>query len=365
MSMDARLLKGAVTVCLVLSAHTLAAGTFQTRNFTVNAPTDEIAQQVGEAAEFWRKELAQLWLAQSLPDWSRPCPIQVKVGQIGAGGATTFTFENGEVFGWKMNVQGSLERILDSVIPHEVNHTVFATYFRRPLPRWADEGAATLVEHESERLRQTRLLNQVIRTSRRIPLNELLQIREYPEDMQQVLTLYAEGYALADFLVQQHPENGRFIYLHFLQTAQEQGWDAAIRKYYRFKSVAELEGEWTGWVMAGSPALLPEGQMLASTDTSRSNDESEDLVVRGQTPTEPEPLPMLRRSLRQEQPARRDLFKPTSYSFESGTGDLRSATQALFLPSSQDHPHTTADRLVPNGPMAEEFRWMGFPATRE
>ena len=78
------------------------------------------------AAEFYRRELAIEWLGEALPRWYRPCPISVKVGQIGAGGATTFTFEGGEVFGWRMNVQGSLERILDSVIPHEVRHTIFA-----------------------------------------------------------------------------------------------------------------------------------------------------------------------------------------------------------------------------------------------
>ena len=44
----------------------------------------------------------------------------------GAGGATSFVFDRGEVFGWKMNIQGSRERILDSVLPHEVTHTIFA-----------------------------------------------------------------------------------------------------------------------------------------------------------------------------------------------------------------------------------------------
>ena len=102
-----------------------------------------------------------------------------------------------------MAIQGTEERILDSVLPHEISHMIFASYFRRPLPRWADEGAATLVEHESERLRQTKLLDQVIRTSKRIPLRQLLNIKEYPENMQDVLTLYAEGYSLADYLVQQ------------------------------------------------------------------------------------------------------------------------------------------------------------------
>ena len=37
-------------------------------------------------------------------------------------------------------------RILDSVLPHEITHTIFATHFGQPLPRWADEGACTTVD---------------------------------------------------------------------------------------------------------------------------------------------------------------------------------------------------------------------------
>jgi len=175
------------------------------------------------------------------------------MGQIGAGGATTFTFDRGEVSGWRMEVQGTLERILDSVIPHEVNHTIFASHFRRPLPRWADEGAATLVEHISERKRQETTLSSVIRTSGRIPLNELLGMSEYPQDKQKVYTLYAEGYSLADYLVRGAGDNGRATFLKFLADAHEHDWAPALKQHYGFKSVAELEQKWTGWVLAGSP----------------------------------------------------------------------------------------------------------------
>ena len=307
--MDVKLFRfGALLVCALQSGFCLG-GTFSTENFVVSAPTDEIARKVAHCAEFWRKDLAIQWLGKPLPNWYRPCPVKVKVGQIGAGGATTFTFENGEVFGWKMSVQGSLERILDSVVPHEVNHTIFASYFRRPLPRWADEGAATLVEHESERNRQTRLLDQVMNTSRRIPLRELLQIREYPKDMHQVLTLYAEGYSLAEFLVGQKGEQGRSIYLKFLHTAHQRGWEHAIRTHYPFAGVADLEKKWSSWILAGSPTLeTPPGQMLADadsvpqsvsrtvagTDPARSRD---DVEIRAQSP-DPEPLAMIPRSLR-------------------------------------------------------------------
>jgi hypothetical protein len=253
---------------------------FRTKNFAVHAPTASIAKQVGETAEVWRKRLAIEWTGKDMEQWFQPCPIHVKVGQIGAGGATTFSFDRGQVFGWKMRVQGTLERVLDSVIPHEVSHTVLACYFRRPLPRWADEGAATLVEHETEQRVQRMRLKQVLSTRQRIPLRRLLAMKDYPRDMHQVLVLYAEGYSLADFLVQQ---KGKQTYLKFLDNAYRNGWDAAVKKHYEFESVDRLEKDWTGWIVAGSPRLnLPKGQKLASRESAPPQPPA--LVVRSQSP---------------------------------------------------------------------------------
>lgn len=324
MRMEARCVLFLTFVLMTLLPAMLpAAGTHETDNFVVTAPTEEIAEQVGEVAEFYRHELAIAWLGEALPRWYRPCPISVKVGQIGAGGATTFTFEGGEVFGWRMNVQGSLERILDSVIPHEVSHTIFACHFRCPLPRWADEGAATLVENESERMRQTKLLDQVINTQRRIPLPQLLAIKEYPEDMQQVLTLYAEGYSLASFLVQQKGDEGKAVYLDFLADALKGDWAQAFRRHYGYENLERVERDWHGWVLAGSPPLEREdGSMLADNDstpatTAPAVDDSRTLAVatpprepappeiRGQSPQSLRPLASINRELRPQQSGRR------------------------------------------------------------
>ena len=99
---------------------------------------------------------------------------------LGAGGATTFTFINGQPRDWHMEIQGSRERILDSVLPHEITHTIFATHFGRPLPRWADEGAATSVEHVSERTKQDQLLIQFLTSNRGIAFNHMFAMKEYP-----------------------------------------------------------------------------------------------------------------------------------------------------------------------------------------
>lgn len=268
--MEARILR----LSLVLVSLFISTGaSVQTRNFVVSAPTQEVAEQVGRAAEEYRRDLAVFWLGEPLPPWSKPCRISVRPGALGAGGQTTFQFIGGEVLNWNMYVQGSVERILDSVLPHEINHTIFACHFRRPLPRWADEGAATLFEHRSEQLKQLGLLNQVIKSDREfISLPDLLTMKEYPKGYRPMLILYAEGYALADFLVQQ---GGRQKYLKFLADGERMGWSEAIRTNYHHGGVEALQKNWQGWVMAGMPKLtLPRDQMLADADRNRSGSPS-------------------------------------------------------------------------------------------
>ena len=283
--MDARLLRLAALVpaLVILSASLSPGATFSTANFTVTTGDANFARQCAQTAEKFRSQLAREWLGHELPRWFRPCQVSVTVGQIGAGGATTFTFAAGQVFGWDMRVQGTPERILDSVIPHEVSHTIFASYFRRPLPRWADEGAASLVEHESERRRQSMLLQQVFNTPQRIPLTTLISMKEYPSDMQSVLTLYAEGYSLADYLVQSGGETGKERYLRFLTDANDKGWNHAIRTWYGLPDVTSLERRWSNWVAAGSPDISEaDNRQIAQADANEMHKRG--IIVRSQSP---------------------------------------------------------------------------------
>jgi hypothetical protein len=262
-SMDARYLKIALAVGVLSSL----GASYRTENFVVTASSPQFAKEVGQLAETQRQELAELWLGKALPKWSQPCPIAVTVGEhLGAGGATSFVFDRGQVFGWRMNIQGSRERILDSVLPHEVTHTILATHFRRPLPRWADEGACTTVEHTSERSKQDRMLIRFLRTDRGIAFSRMFAMKEYPPE---VMPLYSQGYSLARFLIAQ---GGHQHYLSFLADGMaEEKWSEAIRKNYSFENLADLQDKWLAWVAEGSPKLSPpsDGTVLASQETTQ------------------------------------------------------------------------------------------------
>ena len=143
-------------LALVLSASSALAGSFTTTNFIVEAPNNQLAKEFGEAAEYWRKEKAKEWLGQEMPNWKRPCPITVKITPDGPSGATTFDFGQTPIYQY-MQITGPKERLLNSVLPHEVTHTVFAYYFRQPVPRWADEGGSVLSEDDIERGRHDQM----------------------------------------------------------------------------------------------------------------------------------------------------------------------------------------------------------------
>jgi hypothetical protein len=173
--MEARICRAAALLAVAASflPGSSLASSYRTPNFVIEAPTPELAEKIGKTAEYYRRELAIQWLGSAMPNWSKPCPIQAEVApNLGAGGATSFVFDRGEVFNWDMKIQGSEERLLDSVLPHEVTHTIFASYFRRPLPRWADEGACTTVEHSSERNKQQVMLINFLRSQSSIQVIE-------------------------------------------------------------------------------------------------------------------------------------------------------------------------------------------------
>jgi hypothetical protein len=213
---------------------------YPTTNFIVDAPTPEIAQQVGEYAEHYRKEKALQWLGHEMPPWGQRCPLKVSLTMNGSGGATTFAFDRGQILSQNMHIEGRLDRLLASVLPHEVTHTVFAYRFRTPVPRWADEGGAVLSEDEEERGRHDQLVRQILNTpGKSIRLRTLFTLRDYPRE---VMSLYAEGYSVSNYLVS---ISDRPTFLNFVDHGMRYGWDSAIQTHYAaYHNIEELEQGW-------------------------------------------------------------------------------------------------------------------------
>ena len=230
------------------------------QNFVVYAQDPSFARRVANEAERFRRELSLDWLGYEIKPWQERCPITVEIG-LHAGGETSFAFmvppqgSRGFPTGWQMKIFGSPERLLDAVLPHEITHTIFATHFGRPLPRWADEGACTTVEHISERAKNHDMLISFLggTPSRGIPFNRMFTMKNYPHD---ILPLYAQGYSLAKFLIEQ---KGRRHFLDYLSTGMSferpgvelAAWDNATDRHYGYKDLSELQIAWMDWVRSG------------------------------------------------------------------------------------------------------------------
>ena len=256
-----------------------SAGAIETENFIVHAQDEQLARKVSREAERFRKELAIQWLGRELPNWRHKCPISVNIAN-NAGGETSFAFITndfgpGQPIDWNMKIYGPPDRLLDAVLPHEVTHTIFATHFGRPLPRWADEGACTTVEHEIERKKNHRMLLEFLTSqpSRGIPFNHMFTMRNYPHD---ILPLYAQGYSVARFLI---AKRGRRHFVDYIgQGLKNEGhghilraWDRATQEFYDYKDLSELQIDWLAWVKNGSDdsqlAQSPDVGQLANSDS--------------------------------------------------------------------------------------------------
>jgi hypothetical protein len=202
-------------------------------------------------AEFYRKEKALDWLGREMPHWPRKCPLQVQVTMGSAGGATTFTFgsEGGRpvVTSQRMEIRGDAKQLLNSVLPHEVTHTVLAHHFGRPVPRWADEGGSVLSENDEERYSHDVRCREILNAGRAFVLRTLFRMTEYPRDM---TVLYAQGYSITAYLVEKggSGREGRGKLLQFLGGGMSgntvESWNESARKVYGFESVDALERAW-------------------------------------------------------------------------------------------------------------------------
>lgn len=254
-----------VVPILALAAITplLAGASYRTANFAVEAPTAEAAKKVGDHAEACRKTVALAWLGRELPGWPARCPIRVTLTAGEAGGETGFTFGGSRVQSQSIRVEGRLDRILASALPHEVTHTIFAAYFGGPMPRWADEGAALLSEDLRETTRHDQIVFDLLARRGEFPLGKLFGFEEYPNDL---MGFYGQGYSVSRFLVE---TGGRPRFLKFVKDGTKSGWDAAAKSHYGLADCRELDRAWRSWhtviaanrrEVAANPAVVVRAQ---------------------------------------------------------------------------------------------------------
>ena len=203
------------------------------QNFSASEP------ELRTSAEAARESSARFWSGQSLPGrWSIPCPVDWSQRTGPGSGVTSFRIDQGEVFGWRMTLSGSRQAVLRDVLPHEVDHAVRASLCRRPLPRWLDEGCASLFESEEAHAQ----LRQQRRDGHRLQLTaSTIDQLSYPPRPEDAAQLYAEGFSFVEFLL----SRGTPRELLAVQRASAPPSQSLVQVYRA--ELPQLLGDWETW----------------------------------------------------------------------------------------------------------------------
>ncbi|MGE3818913.1 MAG: hypothetical protein AB7I30_05715 [Isosphaeraceae bacterium] len=210
-----------------------------------------LAERVAAAAEAARAAQLKRWgdPARGLP-WSPRCEVVLfptatdfsrETGQpADSPGYSTMGMNEGRVVLRRVLLRVDHPTMLKAVLPHEVTHVVLADLFpQKQIPRWADEGMAVLAEPGAEQRQRASELNDPLASGRLFRLSDLMTM-DYPESRHWAL-YYAQSVSLTRFLVEsESPET----FVRFVRSAQESGFEPALKQVYRIGGYDELQSRW-------------------------------------------------------------------------------------------------------------------------
>lgn len=241
------------TSCRCCSSPVLASANFVVHS-QVQQPQSEDVLRVCESL---CAQLQTQWLGGTRAEpWLPRCEIVLhatresylrEVG-MGAGqtrGSCLIKFDGDRIAVRRIDLLADDPARALSALAHELTHVILADRFGQPsLPRWADEGLATLADAESKRALHRRDLLSAVQIGEHMRLIDLLSVEMYPPK-HQFAVFYGQSMSLAEFLVQRD-EPARLV--DFVEQAQELGHDLALQRVYGIRSVAELERRWTQYL---------------------------------------------------------------------------------------------------------------------
>jgi hypothetical protein len=226
----------------------------ETTNFQVYCEQSEsAARELARHAEVLRSSLRTKWLGLAAPsEWSPKCQIflypsqRSYVAAVGRGSERTVGSSLVKNVGCRITARriDLLEESTDylsAALPHELTHVVLKDRFASNiLPRWADEGMAILADTEAKQKRHESDLQTALHHQTTFRAEELILMEEYPS-ASRFGTFYGQSASLTKFLV---ARRGAPEFVNFMDCAQKQGFDTAVRECYGFVNLDDLDHQW-------------------------------------------------------------------------------------------------------------------------
>lgn len=234
-----RLLPALVGVGLALFSGSAAAAEFaRSANFIVLADDAELAEEVLTQAERYRRQIAEEWLGEALPEGVGAAMINVRISSTEDSGLTWPTDPASARRYHRVWLTTSQAQATGAVLKHELTHVVLATWMPQRLPPWADEGAASRYDDVSRVAQRRRALEWFARSEN---WPRLIHVLEDDTITAGELTSYTVAASLSDFLLQR---GDRATLLRFAAAGRRLGWDEALKTHYRIEDVSELQLAW-------------------------------------------------------------------------------------------------------------------------
>lgn len=219
-------------------------GVAGSQNFSVLAPPgDFLAHRVLDAAEAYRRQIAEQWLGRLLPEGEGFAIISVELSSEKAEARTLLAGPDRRFPGvTRVWLTVPPDEATGYVLAHEMCHVVLDAAYPNALPSWVHEGVASRYD-DSGRIAQRDAIVASFAKSKRWPsLRELLGRSVISKTEAQ---LYAAACSLVDFLLTQGDPP---TVLRFAADGRKRGWDSAVRRFYGMPSVDALQRAWETWV---------------------------------------------------------------------------------------------------------------------
>jgi tetratricopeptide (TPR) repeat protein len=225
----------------------------ETENFRIAHHNLALAEKVADAAEFFRADImSKLGLS---PQWHGKVRIILHRTQAEytartaqpewTGGCSKFSYEGGRMLDAQIHSWQTSPRLLKSVLPHEITHLIVNSSMsdQTAMPRCLHEGFAVMMEPTFRQEYFMNFLRLRIKSRDFIPLSDLISSRDYPRDPE---FFYAEGYALANFLVQDKGLNNAMMLIK--NASSNAKAESELLRVSGRKSLDDLQVEWLEWI---------------------------------------------------------------------------------------------------------------------
>jgi hypothetical protein len=209
---------------------------------------EDTLKRVTEQLEYtgldWHKDKCKVFVFDDAEAWDE---------FVKGSGATT-EWASGFAYGPLREIYlhaGDGDRMLDTVLPHELTHVIHREYVREDthLALWLLEGLACANEFSGKENRFG-LVRSALASNRLIPLSRLTAFRSYPRG--EALSLfYAESLTLVEFILERFGHKGLAELHKKLRSIEE--FDKLVQRALKMEP-DEFERQWLEYIRTRKPA---------------------------------------------------------------------------------------------------------------